>query len=128
MTHLLLHRSVLWAALFGILVSLSAGANESPSPSSEEFGAAGRVGAPQNVDGLEERIKRIENGLLPPVIIKGQPVEPMKLADRMKFYKTPGLSVAVINHGRIEWARGYGVREVNGGVITAEHAFSGSFN
>ena len=123
MTHLLLHRSVLWAALFGILVSLSAGANESPSPSSEEFGAAGRVGAPQNVDGLEERIKRIENGLLPPVIIKGQPVEPMKLADRMKFYKTPGLSVAVINHGRIEWARGYGVREVNGDVITAETLF-----
>ncbi|MDQ3118148.1 MAG: hypothetical protein M3Q89_01035, partial [Verrucomicrobiota bacterium] len=44
--------------------------------------------APQNADGLEERIKRIENGLLPPVVIKGQPVEPMKLADRMKFYKT----------------------------------------
>ena len=25
--------------------------------------------------------------------------------------KTPGVSVAVINHGVIEWARGYGVRE-----------------
>lgn len=134
MTHLLLHRSVLWAALFGILATLSAGANESPSP--EEFGAEGRaaevairgdreagVSAPQNVDGLEERLERVENGLLPPVIIKGQPVEPMKLADRMKFYKTPGLSVAVINHGRIEWARGYGVREVNGGAITAETLF-----
>jgi len=35
----------------------------------------------------------------------------MNLADRMQFYKTPGLSVAVINNGRIEWARGYGIRE-----------------
>ena len=35
----------------------------------------------------------------------------MKLVDRMRFYKTPGVSIAFINNGRIEWARGYGVRE-----------------
>ncbi len=29
----------------------------------------------------------------------------------MRFYKTPGLSIAVINNGVVEWARGYGVRE-----------------
>ena len=36
----------------------------------------------------------------------------MKLADRMQFYKTPGVSIAFINNGRIEWARGYGVQAI----------------
>jgi CubicO group peptidase (beta-lactamase class C family) len=73
---------------------------------------------------LEERIKRVENGLLPPFFIKGQPSAPMKLADRMKFYKTPGISIAVINKGRIEWARGYGVRETGGNeAVTPETLF-----
>ena len=34
----------------------------------------------------------------------------MKLAERMAHYKVPGLSVAVINDGKIEWARGYDPR------------------
>jgi CubicO group peptidase (beta-lactamase class C family) len=59
---------------------------------------------------IEERIRRVENGLLPLVAIKGRPAE-MKLGDRMKFYRVPGVSVAVINNGRIEWARGLGVIE-----------------
>jgi CubicO group peptidase (beta-lactamase class C family) len=59
---------------------------------------------------IEQKIRRIENGLLLPVVVKGQPIEAMKLADRMQFYKTPGASIAFINNGRIEWARAYGVQ------------------
>ena len=59
--------------------------------------------------GIEERIKRVENGLLAPLVMKGQGM-PMRLADRMKSYKTPGISIAVIDKGRVEWARGYGVK------------------
>jgi Beta-lactamase len=61
---------------------------------------------------LDQRISRIENGLSVS-IGKGDVVSSkFKLTDRMKFYKTPGVSVAVINNGTIEWARGYGVRAV----------------
>ena len=63
---------------------------------------------------LAQRIERVENGLLPPAVPKGETPAKMKLADRMKFYKTPGVSIAVINDGRIEWARGYGVLEAGG--------------
>jgi CubicO group peptidase (beta-lactamase class C family) len=35
----------------------------------------------------------------------------MKLADRMEHYKIPGVSVAVISDGHLEWARGFGVKE-----------------
>ncbi|MGZ8845330.1 MAG: serine hydrolase [Pyrinomonadaceae bacterium] len=60
---------------------------------------------------LTQRIERVESGLLPPAVLKGEPPVRMRLADRMQFYKTPAVSIAVINDGRIEWARGYGVLE-----------------
>src|SRR6266480_4364856 len=44
----------------------------------------------QESQSLTDRIKRVEDGLLPPFVIKGQPSALMKLADRMKFYNTPG--------------------------------------
>ena len=34
--------------------------------------------------------------------------------DRMKYFHVPGVSIAVINDGDVEWARGYGVLEMNG--------------
>jgi CubicO group peptidase (beta-lactamase class C family) len=58
-----------------------------------------------------ERISKVENGLLLPVQIKGQPAERMQLAARMEYYKVPGVSIAVINDYKIEWAKGYGVLE-----------------
>jgi CubicO group peptidase (beta-lactamase class C family) len=57
------------------------------------------------------RVSRVENGLLPSVLIKGAPPAAMTLTERMLFYKIPGVSVAVINNGQVEWARGYGVKE-----------------
>lgn len=65
-------------------------------------------------DTLEERIARVENGLRSGVAIKGRPAPTFKLADRMAALKVPGVSVAVINGGAIEWARGYGVMEAGG--------------
>ena len=63
--------------------------------------------APPN---LVAEIKRVEQGLLPPVLIKGDPVWTIK--ERMKFYKAPGLSVAVIKDFKIHWARSYGVKDL----------------
>ena len=72
----------------------------------------------------EERIARVENGLRKPNRLKGSPAEPMKLAERMEHYKVPGVSVAVIHAGRVEWARGYGQRDVESGApVTAETLF-----
>jgi CubicO group peptidase (beta-lactamase class C family) len=56
------------------------------------------------------RIKRVEQGLLPAVLIKGDPT--WSLAERMKFYKVPGLSVAVIEDFKVVWARAYGVKDL----------------
>lgn len=57
------------------------------------------------------RVKRVETGLRPAVVLEEFNAEQLHLTDRMKFYKVPGVSVAVIDNGAIAWARGYGVRE-----------------
>jgi len=57
------------------------------------------------------RIERVLSGLRPPIAIKGRPPVRWKLAERMADSHVPGLSIAVIDDGKIAWARGFGVRE-----------------
>src|SRR5262249_11719825 len=45
------------------------------------------------------------------VLIKGDPA--WSIAERMKFYKVPGLSIAVIKNFKLDWARAYGVKDVD---------------
>ena len=75
-------------------------------------GASGPPG-PQtpSVPSAAARAARVEQGLLPGVVIAGRPLPVKALAARMADLKVPGVSVAVINGGTIEWARGYGVAE-----------------
>jgi CubicO group peptidase (beta-lactamase class C family) len=64
----------------------------------------------------EARAARVENGLLPGILIAGRPVETASISERLAALKTPGVSVAVINDDRVEWARGYGVVEAGSDV------------
>jgi CubicO group peptidase (beta-lactamase class C family) len=59
---------------------------------------------------IPSRIRRVEQGLLPPVQVKGDPG--WAIQERMKHYRVPGVSVAVINDYKVEWARAYGVKDV----------------
>ncbi|HKY27237.1 MAG TPA: serine hydrolase [Pyrinomonadaceae bacterium] len=65
----------------------------------------------------ETQIKRVEHGLLPAVLIKGDPS--WSIAERMKHYKVPALSVAVIKDFKIEWARAYGVKDLEANEPTS---------
>ncbi len=58
------------------------------------------------------RIARIMSSLLPSVVIKGQPVQPMAIKDRMAHYKVPGITMAFFDHGQIIWTAGYGFADV----------------
>lgn len=73
-----------------------------------------RSGAQKSANSAEQdaRISRIENGLLPAVVIKGQPANAMTVAERMKHYRVPGVSVAFLDHGQIVWTRTYGFADV----------------
>ncbi len=58
---------------------------------------------------LKEKVKAVENSLLPAISLQGSPAAPGNLMQRMEHYYAPGVSIAVINEQAIEWAQGYGV-------------------
>jgi CubicO group peptidase (beta-lactamase class C family) len=78
--------------------------------------AAERDAAFPGSQDLGARIKRVKNGLIkdPGFVIKGQPPATATIWDRMKQYRVPGVSIAVINGNEIEWEEGYGVKEAGG--------------
>jgi CubicO group peptidase (beta-lactamase class C family) len=67
---------------------------------------------------VEQKIRNVENGLIE--FKPGSPAEnapapkKMALSERMAFYKVPGVSIAVIHDHKIEWAKGYGLKEAGG--------------
>lgn len=58
----------------------------------------------------KQRIERVINGLLPLTPFENQYGAKASLKDRMAYYHTPGVSIAVIDNYQIHWARGFGVR------------------
>ncbi|MBC3881883.1 beta-lactamase family protein [Undibacterium sp. LX40W] len=59
---------------------------------------------------IDEQIKRVTTTLTPSIVIKGTPEKTHTLADSMTKYKVPGVSIAVINDGKLAWAHGFGVK------------------
>ena len=64
-----------------------------------------------STQGILNRIEEFESKLCSPVMIQGAEQVFHSLAEQMEWYKVPGVSIAVINNGKIEWAKGYGIRE-----------------
>ncbi len=67
-----------------------------------------------HTDDVQSRIDAAENSLIAAVINAGSEPVGMSLSDRMQHYQVPGVGIAVINNGQIEWAKGYGVTEAGG--------------
>ena len=63
---------------------------------------------------LNERISRIENGLQSnlQIIYRDSIIKSVyNIEERMQELNIPGLSIAVLNNGVIEWAKGYGIAD-----------------
>ena len=71
---------------------------------------------------VQLRIERVEKGLISAVPIKGDPG--WTLQERMKHYKVPGVSIAVIKDFKIEWAKAYGLKDIETSEpVTADTLF-----
>ncbi len=103
-------RSILYCALLLTVWAFAAVSGEqAPSP------AAGK-------DDTAARIERIENGLLPRVVITSD--EPWNIVDRMQFYGVPGVAIAVVDDFGTAWVKGYGVVDAEaGGPVSEETLF-----
>ncbi|WP_299113233.1 serine hydrolase domain-containing protein [uncultured Winogradskyella sp.] len=65
---------------------------------------------------LEERISRIENGLQSNLRVQygdSVNIQYFNIEDRLKELNIPGVSIAVMNNGVVEWARGYGMADTS---------------
>ena len=71
----------------------------------------------------QQHIKDVVAGLAPSVVVKGDADAEHTLSDRMATWHVPGVSIAVIHHGAIEWAQGFGVASVGGAPVNAETLF-----
>ena len=63
--------------------------------------------ARQDDDALQSQIRNVETGL-PPVVNGGRTLR-FSLQEWMQALGVPGVSIAVIDHYKIAWAKGYGV-------------------
>jgi CubicO group peptidase (beta-lactamase class C family) len=79
--------------------------------------------AAQNPSDVEQHIQHVTSGLIDGIVPKGEEHSTHTLADRMKELNVPGVSIAVIYNGRIEWARGFGVRSIGGPPVNPETMF-----
>ena len=72
---------------------------------------------------VQDSILQVENNLIPYVPIKG--FKGWNIIDRMKYYKVPGLSIAIIKDYKIDWAKSYGLADtINKTPVTTETMFS----
>jgi CubicO group peptidase (beta-lactamase class C family) len=71
----------------------------------------------------KERIEKVTRCLTGPVVVKDDPHGCQTLAERMAALHVPGVSIAVLHNGVLEWARGFGVRQIGGAEVNAETLF-----
>ena len=72
---------------------------------------------------VQDSILQVENNLIPYVPVKG--FKGWNIIDRMKYYKVPGLSIAIIKDYKIDWAKSYGLADtINKTPVTTETMFS----
>jgi len=69
------------------------------------------------------RIGRIENGVLPAVVVKGDPSGAWSIPGMMKTLGIPGAGLAVVLEGRIAWTKSYGLKEVKGNPVSENTRF-----
>ena len=61
---------------------------------------------------------------MPPVALKGRPIPRFTLEQRMKALHVRGVSIAVIQNYEVEWAKGYGFRDLDARQpVTTETVF-----
>ena len=72
---------------------------------------------------VQEHIQHVVSGLLPAVVIRNEPNQTYALAERMKEMHVPGVSIAVIHNGDIDWAQGFGEATIGGPPVTVETIF-----
>jgi CubicO group peptidase (beta-lactamase class C family) len=72
------------------------------------------LAVPLPAAGQDVRMQSVEHGLVTANVPRGVTPPRHAIEDRMRHYRVPGVSVAVIDSGRIVWAKAWGVKRAGG--------------
>ena len=61
-----------------------------------------------NKVGYNNKIQQLEDGLITPIQFNGLLTETYSLQERMEKYHVPGVSIALIENGKIAWSKSWG--------------------
>ncbi|NYT43033.1 beta-lactamase family protein [Sphingomonas sp. R-74633] len=101
-----------------VLLTLLLGA---PFPTLAQTASAPPANAEQHT--VQQRIEAVISGLRGAVAIKGAPPATRTLSDEMTAKHVPGVAIAVIKGGKVDWARGFGTTRDGGEPVTADTLF-----
>ncbi len=75
-------------------------------------------------DSTADWASKIENQLLPLVVLDGEELPGWTLSERMEHYGVPGVSVAIVENGEVVWSHAWGVADTETGApVTVETLF-----
>jgi CubicO group peptidase (beta-lactamase class C family) len=80
-------------------------------------------GEPARSNDVQRHIDTISSCLPPPVLVQGEKISCPTLLARMAELKVPGVSIAVVHHGVLEWVQGFGVEQIGGKPVSPETLF-----
>jgi len=81
------------------------------------------LAAQTTLSDTQGHIEKVKACLPSPVIVKDDPHSCRTLAERMAEMHVPGVSIAVVHNGVVEWAQGFGVQRAAGPPVTADTLF-----
>lgn len=79
--------------------------------------------AAQDIASTPSRVFAVEHGLTSAVVLAGKPAPRRTIEAEMRRLNVPGVSVAVLHGGTIDWAKGYGVTRAGGPPVTPDTLF-----
>jgi hypothetical protein len=62
----------------------------------------------ENDSDVPSKLQQIETGLCHTIHIDGELPLTFTITERIKHYRVPAVSIALINNGEIEWVKAYG--------------------
>jgi CubicO group peptidase (beta-lactamase class C family) len=72
---------------------------------------------------VQQHIEKVTSCIRSVVVVKDDPHPCSTLNEQMTQLHVPGVSIAVIHDGSIEWERGFGVKQVGGASVSADTLF-----
>jgi CubicO group peptidase (beta-lactamase class C family) len=116
-----LHQRAFFFVLLLLLVTFSGDVSQTSGKVWQATASKPSAALPRQI---EDRIRRIENGLLVAATDDAPTFTSASLVERLRHYQVPGVSIAVINNFQLEWAHGFGVTEKDGSrAITPDTLF-----